>query len=124
MPVKRPVPAMRAFFHHRSLGRASDYGLIGSWVAGALDSAWRADDQYLCLNYDDCMRATFWTNWGLTEYLDEQLNIQLIGWNRDLTDRHLVISLVKFGLTVEDKETTGSHRKGITLKSQTEGTTV
>ena len=116
---------MRALFHHRSSGRASDQHLIDSWVAGALDSAWRAVDQYLCLNYDDqCIQETFWNNWGFTEYLDEQLNPGLITWNRELTERHLVISLVKSGLTVEDKETTGSHREGTTLKSQTEDTTV
>ena len=88
---------MRTLFHHRSPERASDPSFIHSWVAGALDSAWRAVDQYLALNRPDD-RPEFWRKWGSTEYWDETTNKDLVKLNHDLTDRHLVISLVKSGL--------------------------
>jgi len=45
----RPVSATRVWIHCQSLGHASDPNFINSWVAGALDSAWRAVDKSLPL---------------------------------------------------------------------------
>ena len=98
--VKRPVPAMRAFLDNRSSERASDQDFVHSWVAGALDSAWRAVDQYLALHHPTSLRDKFWEKWGTTEYWDETSNKDLVKLNHDLTDRHLVISLVKSGLAL------------------------
>ena len=72
--------------------------LIDSWVAGALDSAWRAVDQYLALNLPNDVREKFWDLWGPTEYWDEAGNQELVELNRKLMDRHLVIGLHKDGV--------------------------
>ncbi|KAF9645107.1 amine oxidase [Thelephora ganbajun] len=69
-----------------------------AWVAGALDSAWRAVDQYLSLNQPDSVRQTFWDLWGPTEYWDEASDEELVNLNRKLADRHLVIGLHKSGI--------------------------
>ena len=91
---------MRALFHNRSPEHAFDLNFTHSWVAGALDSAWRAVDQYLALNHPKSVRDRFWDKWGATEYWDETSNKDLVKLNHDLTDRHLVISLVKSGLAL------------------------
>jgi len=76
-----------------------------SWVAGALDSAWRAVDQYLALNHRDTpLQKKFWKLWGRTEYWDELFSEELVKLNRDLADRHLVISLYKDGVKLESGE--------------------
>jgi len=69
-----------------------------AWVAGALDSAWRAVDQYLALNHDDSVQQKFWDLWGPTEYWDEASDKTLVDLNRKLTERHLVIALHKSGI--------------------------
>ena len=79
-------------------GRASDQNLINSWVAGALDSAWRAVNQYLYLNHNKKVRKDFYAKWGRTEYWDEAYNNELFKLNRRLTKRHLVIALHKNGV--------------------------
>jgi len=71
-----------------------------AWVAGALDSAWRAVDQYLALN-NEGLRQEFWDNWGSTEYWDETSDEDLVKLNHDLTERHLVIALSRSDLTFE-----------------------
>ena len=98
-PERRPVPAMRMWIYRQSFGCASDPNFINSWVAGALDSAWRAVDQYLLLNQPESVREKFWKLWGPTEYWDEASNKELVDLNHDLTERHLVISLHKAGYT-------------------------
>ena len=80
------------------LGNASDPDFINSWVGGALDSAWRAVDQYLALNHPESVRQEFWDLWGPTEYLDEASNKELVDLNRELAERHLVIALHKSGV--------------------------
>jgi len=74
-----------------------------AWVAGALDSAWRAVDQYLALNHPQSIRDTFWKLWGETEYWDEASDKGLVDLNHELAERHLVISLYKSGVTLEQK---------------------
>jgi len=69
-----------------------------AWVAGALDSAWRAVDQYLALNQPESVRKRFWDLWGPTEYWDEASNTELVAQNRKLTERHLVIALHRSGI--------------------------
>ena len=71
-----------------------------SWVVGALDSAWRAVDQYLAINLPE-KRQSFWDKWGPTEYWDESSNPELVQLNRKLMERHLVISLHKDGVRPE-----------------------
>ena len=81
---------------------ASDTNLINSWVAGALDSAWRAVDQYLAYNYPGSdWQKNFWDLWGETEYWDEKSNIDLVKLNRKLAERLLVIALYKGGVKLE-----------------------
>lgn len=82
----------------------TDSILIGSWVAGALDSAWRAVDQYLNLNHSESLREKFWDLWGKTEYWDETSDKDLIKLNRELMDRHLVIGLWKDGIRPKNEE--------------------
>jgi hypothetical protein len=98
--VRRPVPAMRKLIPSRFVECTSDRNFIDSWVAGALDSAWRAVDQYLALNLPDYQQK-FWDLWGPTEYWDEGDNQDLIALNRKLMERHLVIGLHKDGVTTE-----------------------
>ncbi|KAF9649823.1 hypothetical protein BDM02DRAFT_3094095 [Thelephora ganbajun] len=69
-----------------------------SWVNGALDSAWRAVDQYLSLHQSDSVRQEFWDLWGPTEYWDEVSDEELVNLNRKLADRHLVIGLHNSGI--------------------------
>jgi hypothetical protein len=98
------VLAMRTWIQSQFSGCASDPNLIGSWVAGALDSAWRAVDQYLTLHHANLpagVQEKFWANWGRTEYWDESSSDELVELNRKLTERHLVISLYKSGVTLE-----------------------
>ena len=81
--------------------RASDPNLINSWVAGGLDSAWRAVDQYINLNQNILppgIQEKFHTMWGSTEYMDEASNKELVELNRKLMERHLVIALHKSGV--------------------------
>ena len=104
--AKRPVPVMRAWFHCRCFERASDPNLINSWVAGALDSAWRAVDQYINLNESVLppgTQAKFYDTWGPTEYWDESSNKDLVKQNKKLMDRHLVIALHKSGVRLPKK---------------------
>jgi len=89
---------MGMWIHRQSLGYASGLNLIDSWVAGALDSAWRAVDQYLTLNQPESVQQTFRDLWGPTEYWDERSNKELVDLNRKLTERHLVIALHKAGV--------------------------
>ena len=92
------MPAMRMCIHCQSFRYASDPNFINSWVAGALDSAWRAVDQYLALNQSKNVQQKFWDLWGPTEYWDEASNKELVDLNRELTERHLVIALHKAGV--------------------------
>jgi len=69
-----------------------------AWVVGALNSAWRAVDQYLSLNHPDSIREKFWKLWGPTEYWDEASDKELVELNRRFMDRHLVIALHKSGV--------------------------
>lgn len=89
------------WIHCRSFEHTSDLNLINSWVAGALDSAWRAVDQYLSLNQPKTVQEKFWDMWGATEYWDEGSDKELIKLNRDLADRHLEIALHNSGVKLE-----------------------
>jgi len=73
------------------------------WVAGALDSAWRAVNQYLLLHHDERTLKKFYDEWGKTEYWNEADDDELVELNRKLTERHLVISLHKSGVRLEQK---------------------
>ena len=89
-----------------SFGCASDLTLIDSWVAGALDSAWRAVNQHLNLNQENLPPGTlekFYELWGETEYWDEASDKDLVALNRKLMDRHLVIGLHKSGARLPAK---------------------
>ena len=99
-PERRPVPVMRMWIHRQSCRYASDPNFINSWVAGALNSAWRAVDQYLLLNQPDSVRDEFWRLWGPTEYWDEAAKIESVNSDHDLMERHLVISLYQDGYTL------------------------
>jgi len=101
--AKLLVPVMRTSILWRPFERASDPNLINSWVAGGLDSAWRAVDQYINLNQSILPPGTqekFHTTWGSTEYLDETSNKKLVEQNRKLMERHLVIALHKSGIRI------------------------
>ena len=88
--------------HSPNLLRGSNPNPTHSWVTGALDSAWRAVDQYLALNHAEShLREEFWRLWGETEYWDEASNEKMVKLNRELTERHLVIALYKDGVTLE-----------------------
>ena len=84
--------------HRQSFRYVSDPNSINSWVAGALDSAWRAVDQYLALNQPASVQQKFWDLWGATEYWDEASNKELVDLNRELEERHLVIALYEGGV--------------------------
>ena len=101
--AKRPVPATRTRIHYAFPGRATDPNLINSWVAGALDSAWRAVNQYLLLHHPGSIRQKFLKLWGETEYWDEASNKELVELNHRLTERHLVIGLYKSGVKFDQK---------------------
>ena len=68
------------------------------WVAGALNSAWRAVDQYLLLNRPKSYRDMFWDKWGPNEYWDNAAS-KTIDQDHELTNRHLVIGLDGAGFT-------------------------
>ena len=88
--------------HSPNLLRGSDPSPTHSWVTGALDSAWRAVDQYLALNHAEShLRKEFWRLWGETEYWDEASDEKMVKLNRELTERHLVIALYKDGVTLD-----------------------
>ena len=87
-PERRPVPAMGMCVHRWSFGRASDAIFFNSWVAGALDSAWCAVDQYLALNRSKALRRKFWDKWGPTEFWDEISDDELVRLNQEYLDRH------------------------------------
>jgi len=71
-----------------------------AWVAGALDSAWRAVYQYLSLNQPDLLE-NFYNLWGKTEYWDEADDDELVDLNNKLMERHLVIGLYRSGVKLE-----------------------
>ena len=105
-PARRLVPVTRTWIRYPSFEHASDPNLINSWVAGALDSAWRAVDQYLTINQDTLPPGTrdkFYELWGETEYWDEASDKDLVERNRKLMDRHLVIGLHKSGARIPAK---------------------
>jgi hypothetical protein len=104
LPERRPAPAMRMYIHSQSRWRASDPNFTNSWVAGALDSAWRAVYQYLSLYQPDSVMQTFYNEWGSSEYWDETSDEELVKQNRELMERHLVIALHKSGVRLP-KET-------------------
>ena len=90
-----------------SLECASEPNLINSWVAGGLDSAWRAVDQYLKLHKDKLpkgIRKIFHEKWGSTEYMDEVPHHRLGKKNRELMKRHLVIALYNSGIRMPKTE--------------------
>ena len=91
---------MGVWFHHRPFERAFDVYLINSWAAGALDSAWRAVDQYLTFNHPKSIRDTFWDKWGPNEYWDDASK-KTIDQDHKLTNRHLVIGLDESGFTFQ-----------------------
>ena len=95
-PARRPVPVTRTWIHCPSFEYASDPTIINSWVAGALNSAWRAVDQYLDTNkiiLPSGIRKTFHDKWGKTEYWDEASDRDLVEQNRKLMKQQLVIGL-------------------------------
>lgn len=74
-----------------------------AWIAGALDSAWRAAYQYISANEKVLPVGTlekFYAEWGTTEYWDETTNKELVEENRKLMERHLVIGLHKSGVRI------------------------
>ena len=102
MLARRLALAMRTSIHFWSFERASDPNFVDSWVAGALDSAWRAVNQYLLLNQPQSVQEKFWKLWGPTEYWDEASNKELIELNRGFMERHLVIALHKSGIMLPE----------------------
>ncbi|KAF9648690.1 hypothetical protein BDM02DRAFT_2079180 [Thelephora ganbajun] len=93
------------------------------WVSSALNSAWRAVDQYLTLNQPQSVRQEFWKLWGPTEYWDgtsdrvlvdlgrkptdgHHGDLELVNLDRRLADRHLVIGLHGSGIRPSRKEST------------------
>ena len=89
---------MGMWIHCWPFGCAFDPDIFNSWVAGALDSAWRAVDNYLALNHPEEVREKFWKLWGPTEYWDE--DPELIKLHRELLDQHLAITLHEAGILV------------------------
>jgi len=105
-PVRRPAPVTRTWIRCPSFERASDPTLINSWVAGALDSAWRAVDQYLNIHKIILPPGTpkkFYKLWGETEYWDEDSNNDLAKSDRRLMKRQLVIGLHEPGASLPAK---------------------
>jgi len=93
---------MRTWSRCPSFERASDPTLINSWVAGALDSAWRAVDQYIDLNQKVLppgIQGEFHAKWGSTEYWDETSNEGLVELDRKLMERYLEIGLCSVNST-------------------------
>jgi len=97
---------MRTWILCHPVEHASDPNFINSWVAGALDSAWRAVDQYISANLAILpagIQGVFHKNWGASEYMDESSNKELVELNRKLMERHLVIALHKSGVRIPGK---------------------
>ena len=92
------MSAMGMWIHCQSFGHISDSKFVNSWAAGALDSAWRAVDNYLALNQPTDVRERFRKLWGQTEYWDEASNRELVELNDKLMERHLAIALHKSGV--------------------------
>ena len=95
---------MRMYIHSQSRWRASDPNFTNSWVAGALDSAWRAVYQYLSLYQPESVMQAFYNEWGSSEYWDETSDEALVEQNRELMERHLVIALHKSGVRLPKEE--------------------
>ena len=94
---------MGMWIHCWTFECASDPNFLHSWVAGALNSAWRAVEQYLTLNQPRSLKK-FWELWGPTEYWDEASDEGLAELSRKLLDRHLVIALHKSGFKFPSEE--------------------
>ena len=69
--------------------------VVNSWVSVALDSAWRAVEQFLTINNHQLpgVQGEFWKKWGRTEYWDEASDSGLVRKNRELQEQHLAIAL-------------------------------
>ena len=91
-----PLGALLIFF----------FFFFNSWVAGALDSAWRAVDNYLAFNKPKELRENFWKEWGPTEYLSEKDDEELVDLNRKLWDEYLGFTVREPRLTSSRKEST------------------
>ena len=92
------MPVMRTWIYCRS-SICFDPNSVQSWIAGALDSAWRAVNQYLALHHPKSQyQKDFWKLWGKTEYWDEASNEGLVESDRKLMERNLVIALHKDGV--------------------------
>ena len=99
-PARRPVPVTRTWIFCPSFKHDSDPTHTDSWVAGALDSAWRAVEQYITLNQENLPSGTlekFYELWGESEYWDEASDKTLVERSRKLMERHLVIDLHNSG---------------------------
>ena len=88
---------MGMWIHCWPFGCAFDPGFFTSWVAGALDSAWRAVDYYLALNHPKEVRDTFHDRWGSTEYWDDKE----VDQTHDLTKKFLGIVAHQGGISSE-----------------------
>lgn len=64
------------------------------WVSGALDSAWRAVDQYLAIHNPE-LREKFQDLWGHSEYMDEEEDETLVKKNSELMEKHLKLAFLK-----------------------------
>lgn len=85
----------------------SDPNFIYSWVAGALDSAWRAVNQYFLVNdRKSDLHKKFKELWGETEYWDDDCHDGLAEANHKLMKRAVVIALDKDGVVPEPNEST------------------
>ena len=105
-PVRRPVPVTRTWIRCPSFDRVSEPTLANSWIAGALDSAWRAVEQYLNINkiiLPPGMPKKFHDSWRETEYWDEDSNNNLAKSDKELMKRQLVIGLYEPGTTLRAK---------------------
>ncbi|KAF9648704.1 hypothetical protein BDM02DRAFT_3260885 [Thelephora ganbajun] len=91
------------------------------WVTGALNSAWRAVDQYLNLSKLEEARKKFHESWGASEHWDEvppkkgktpfgvgpkdgASYLELVELDRKLADRQLVIGLYESGIRPPPRE--------------------
>ena len=107
LPARQPAPVMRTWTRCHPSRVAPYLALAGRWVAGALDSAWRAVDRYLALHYRDLpaesngtpvhnpVRRKFWESWGGSEYWDEKTNEELVQRNHKVSMRNLMINVMK-----------------------------
>ena len=94
--ARRPVPVTRTWIRCPPFKYASDTTIINSWVAGALNSAWRAVENYLETNkiiLPSGIRKKFHDKWGKTEYWDEASDEALVKANKDLMKKQIVIGL-------------------------------